>query len=251
MNLIETDSPEELARRGAQRLVELTREKPAPIHVALSGGSTPKAMYCILTDMPEFDRELAAKIHWWFGDERSVPHSHDDSNVKLANDLLLEPMEVSAQNVHAPDGGAAGLQAEAQRYEDEILATVPKNNDGFPRFDLVYLGMGDDGHTASLFPGTEALTEEKHFFVANHVPQKDTWRLTLTYPAIEAADEILVMAGGANKAPVMIEIFSDAIRETPYPIERILRPENNTTFLTEPSALAEFTQQQRASYLTH
>jgi len=212
------DVAREAARRIASAAASATRERGV-FHLVLSGGGTPKAIFDEMA-RGAYPRDLAARTHLWWGDERSVPASHAESNVGMARERLAKPLGIPEANIHAPDGGAADLDAEARRYEEEILNNVPCDRGGEPVFDLVMLGMGPDGHTASLFPGTAALGISDRVFVRNDVPQLATRRLTLTFGAILAAREILVLATGSNKEPAIADVMRGG---SSHPIEKIAR----------------------------
>lgn len=169
------------------------------VSIALSGGSTPKRMHQILATLPGINWSNV-KVFW--GDERTVPPDHDDSNYRMALETLLKPAGVPEANIHRMEGELDPAEA-ADRYE-AALASLPVT-DGPPVLDIVLLGMGADGHTASLFPGTEALTETQRFAVANHVPQMDTTRLTLTYPVLNSAKSVIFLVAGEDKAPKVVE----------------------------------------------
>lgn len=224
------ETAEDVAEAGAKILLDTAR-KSLSTHgsygcfVALSGGSTPAAMYKVLQRLDGNDRDLLRQVDYFFGDERSVPNDHGDSNIRLAMEEFLLPLEVPKSRIHLLNGGAVNLEREAQRASKDFGYTVPKNeSNGYPELDLVFFGMGPDGHTASLFPGTSALTLEGDdipVYVPNHVPQMKTWRLTLTYAAINAAKRVVILCTGENKAPVLHNIFDRPDREGRYPIEFI------------------------------
>lgn len=170
-------------------------------HLALTGGSTPQIV-CPLLVVPPRVLELDwTKVEFFFGDERAVPARHPDSNYNTARQMLLDYLpRVGPGQVHRMIGEAADLDAAARAYQALINRIVPKGAAGLPEFDLVWLGMGPDGHTASLFPGTDALDEAERWVVPNWVPQLDAWRLTLTFPILNAAREVNVVATGTEKA---------------------------------------------------
>jgi 6-phosphogluconolactonase len=170
-------------------------------HLALTGGSTPQIV-CPLLVVPPRVLELDwTKVEFFFGDERAVPARHPDSNYNTARQMLLDYLpRVGPGQVHRMIGEAADLDAAARAYQALINRIVPKGASGLPEFDLVWLGMGPDGHTASLFPGTDALDEAERWVVPNWVPQLDAWRLTLTFPILNAAREVNVVATGTEKA---------------------------------------------------
>ncbi len=188
-------------RAGEQAIAERDR-----FFVALSGGSTPSALYSILAS-PEYARRLDwSKVHFLFGDERGVPPSHPDSNFAMANRVLFTPLRIPSTQIHRMRGEYQPEIAAAQ-YEDtlrRLTATAPGQ---WPRLDLVLLGMGDDGHTASLFPGTASLDERTRWVVPSLAPQGTQSRLTLTLGVINHASVILFLVTGLNKAPVIRSVI--------------------------------------------
>ncbi len=171
--------------------------------VALSGGSTPAKMFFALVD-EDVDWQ---HVHFFWSDEREVPPSDATSNFKLANDLLLSRVNVPVENVHRVRA-ELGAKVAAEQYQDEILKTFALYSrlDGVPAFDLIFLGLGDDGHVASLFPGTAALAEKGRLVVANHVEQLKANRITFTLPLINAAHEVVFLVAGHQKASRVKEI---------------------------------------------
>jgi 6-phosphogluconolactonase len=170
-------------------------------HVALTGGSTPQLVCPLLVVPPRVLQLDWTKVEFFFGDERAVPARHPDSNYNTARQTLLDYLpRIGPGQVHRMIGEAADLDAAARAYQALINRIVPKGASGLPELDLVWLGMGPDGHTASLFPGTDALAEAERWVVPNWVPQLDAWRLTLTFPILNAAREVNVVATGAEKA---------------------------------------------------
>jgi 6-phosphogluconolactonase len=182
---------------------------------ALAGGSTPEHLYRLLASSPYAERLRPERMHLFFGDERCVPANHPDSNYRMVAGSLLSGLPVPAANVHRmrgelpPEQAAEHYQAELERhFELQVEA-------GFPRFDLVLLGMGADGHTASLFPGTAALTETRRWVVANAVPALGTTRLTVTLPVLGAAAHVLFLVAGGDKAERVKEVLTDETTQRP------------------------------------
>jgi 6-phosphogluconolactonase len=170
-------------------------------HLVLTGGSTPQLVCPLLVVPPRVLQLDWTRVEFFFGDERAVPARHPDSNYNTARQTLLDYLpRVEPGQVHRMIGEAADLDAAARAYQALINRIVPKGESGLPAFDLIWLGMGPDGHTASLFPGTEALSETERLVVPNWVPQLDAWRLTLTFPILNAAHEVNVVAAGEEKA---------------------------------------------------
>lgn len=180
--------------------------------LALSGGSTPRGMHVALATLPGIDW---SRVQVFWGDERTVSPDDPRSNYGMARDTLLSRVEIPAENVHRMRGELEPHEAAAQ-YEAELRAVfgdLPAG--GFPRLDVDVLGIGPDGHTASLFPGTAALDERERWVVANWVPQQDTWRITLTYPVLNAARLTLFLVTGAEKADALYRIFAPAVTDRP------------------------------------
>ena len=199
---------ESVARGAAEWIAEAAREAVSErgrFSVALAGGSTPRRIYEILAGEDGPGREIDwPKVHVFFGDERTVPPDHADSNFRMANEALLSHVAIPAENVHRMigEGDAA---ANARLYEDELRSFFGDDAD-WPAFDLVMLGMGDDGHTASLFPATAALEERRAWVVSNWVEKFSTYRITLTAPAINHAARVLFTVTGAGKAARLKEV---------------------------------------------
>ncbi len=227
------ETPEQVAVEGAQKLLSLANEYKdtgLPAYVALSGGSTPKEMYHKLCDIPEEDGANLRQLHYFFGDERSVDNYHQDSNVRLAMGGFLLRQKIPYAHIHAPNGAARPLGKEAHRLTRELESILPRDRNRTPIFDLIFLGMGADGHTASLFPNTRGLDSHIPGYVANEVPQLDTFRLSLTYPVLHAAKEVYILCTGSGKKDVIRQIFQEPNRSEVYPIER-LNPYNVTWIL--------------------
>jgi 6-phosphogluconolactonase len=196
----------ELARAAAEHFIALAADAIADrgkFTVALAGGSTPRATYALLAS-----DEFAAQVDWqhvhvFWGDERCVSPHHPDSNYRMAREALLDHVPIPADNMHRIQGELNPEQA-ASIYRNDLKAVL--GIDG--RFDLVMLGMGDDGHTASLFPGTAALEEREHAVVAVYVEKMQSWRVTLTLPVINASCHVLFLVSGAAKVDALACIYA-------------------------------------------
>ncbi|MCA1612693.1 MAG: 6-phosphogluconolactonase [Acidobacteria bacterium] len=198
-------SAEEVARAAADWFASLAREAVAArgrFSVALAGGSTPRRVYEIIAADARDTIEWP-KLHVFFGDERCVPPDHPESNYRMASESLLSRVPLPAENVHRMigEGDAA---ANARLYEDELRAFF--GDEPWPALDLVLLGLGDDGHTASLFPATAALGERGAWVAANPVEKLGAFRLTLTAPAINHAARVAFVVTGGGKAGVLAEV---------------------------------------------
>ncbi len=188
----------EAVRASAERVVAIAREAIAArgkFSLALAGGSTPKALYQLLAS-DEFRAQIDwSKTHIFFGDERAVPTHHEYSNARMAREALLDHVPIPRDHIEYMVADAPDLDASARAYEMQLRGVAG-------RLDLVLLGMGDDGHTASLFPGYDALTENARWCVATDVSPTEPRlpRLTLTLPCINAAHHVLVLVTGEGKA---------------------------------------------------
>lgn len=199
-----------VAAATADRLVAAGRNairRRGRFILALTGGSTPLAVCPLLVVPPRVRMLDWTKVEFFFGDERAVPPNDPESNYNTARLALLDYLpRLRMDQVHRMPCELEDLDAGARQYENELRRVV--GGDGVPVFDLVWLGMGADGHTASLFPGTAALDERERLVVANWVPSLDAWRMTLTYPVLNAAREAMFVVTGADKADAVARVRS-------------------------------------------
>ena len=201
-----------LARRAAHHFVEMISEATEAngrARIAISGGSTPKAAFQLLADPSQpFEKRMPWEdVDLFWVDERTVPPDHPDSNYRMTREALLDHVPLHAQQIHRMQGELAPDVAAAQ-YESELRNTFRLEGAESPRFDLLQLGMGPDGHTASLFPHTAAIHEMNRLVTANQVPQMNTWRITLTWPVINHARSVFFLIAGADKASRVHEVFT-------------------------------------------
>jgi 6-phosphogluconolactonase len=201
-----------LAARAAQHFVEVIESAVVTrgrARIAISGGSTPKAAFKLLADpaQPWRARMPWEKLELFWVDERCVPPDHPDSNYRMTREALLDQVPLAAVQVHRMEGELEPDVA-AARYESFLRNAFRLEGAETPRFDLIALGMGPDGHTASLFPHTAALEEVGRLVVANHVQNKEAWRITLTWPVINQGASVFFLIGGADKAQVLSEVFT-------------------------------------------
>jgi 6-phosphogluconolactonase len=221
------DDPEQVAREAAGLFVRLAVEAVAlrgAFSVALSGGSTPRRVYELLASDDYRTQVNWPSVHVFFGDERTVAPDHPDSNFRMANEALLSQVPLPPENVHRMEG-VGDAAANASRYESGLRTFF--GDRAWPRLDLVMLGMGDDGHTASLFPGSAALEEQTAWVVANWVEKFQTWRITLTAPAINAARRVLFLVTGASKAERLREVIKGERDPHRLP-SQLIRPGDGT-----------------------
>jgi 6-phosphogluconolactonase len=176
--------------------------------VALSGGSTPGAMYDALVGTAEEPAIPWAHLQVFFSDERFVAPETEESNYHLASSRLLAKVPIPVRSVHPVATVGVTVEESASMYEDSIRRVFEVDPGPPPAFDLIFLGLGPDGHTASLFPGTAALREKDRLVVPNFVPRLDAWRITFTYPLINAARTVVFLVQGQEKAQRVAEVLS-------------------------------------------
>ena len=223
------DDAEAVARGAAERFVELGQaaiDARGCFSVGLAGGSTPKRTYELLASEAYREQLNWSKVHIFFGDEPCVPPDHSESNYRMANEALISRVSIPPPNVHRINGLGDAV-ANASLYEDELRTFF--NPASWPRFDLVLLGMGDDGHTASLFPGTKALVEPRAWVVANWVEKFGAFRITLTAPAINHAANIAFLVTGATKAERLLEVLRGALDPEKLP-SQLIQPLDGSLF---------------------
>lgn len=213
----------ELAKRLAEDFKKALEEKSASgesLIVALSGGHTPKAFFDVLAAPPYGDSLPWDKAVFFWGDERCVPPDDDQSNFKMTNLSLLSHIKIPGSNIHRVLGENPPAE-EAVRYAGEIRDNVPPGSNGFPRFDWIFLGMGEDGHTASLFPGAPTLEEkEKICVVATH-PQTGQKRVSATFPVLDNGKRVSFLVAGEGKEHVLKEILHKSSEPLPYPASMV------------------------------
>lgn len=191
--------------------------------VALAGGNTPRDLYLLLAQRWWRTRIPWDKSHIFFGDERCVPAQHPESNYRMVHEALLGKLVLPAENVHRM-AGELDPQVAAAAYQQEIVRTFGTTAKAPPRFDLILLGLGSDGHTASLFPGTAALHESEKLVVANYVERLKSFRLTLTLPVCNHARYIIFLVAGESKADIVNEVIGAPDRPgSRYPAQ-LIRP---------------------------
>ncbi len=226
-NLFVFDTREQVALTAAERFVDYSiasiREHGS-FAVALAGGSTPRRTYELLAENEYKDRVNWPLVHLFFGDERMVPPDSRESNYRMVKNILVSRVAIQAENVHCIISESAPSES-AELYEAELkgfLGTVD-----WPRFDLVLLGMGEDGHTASLFPGSHALNEEEKWVVATRQPRTRQDRITLSLPVINHAARVMFMVTGIEKAATLARVLRDDPANEELPAQKV-RPVNGT-----------------------
>ncbi len=208
-----------LAAAAADSIVETLTgalERRDTAHLALSGGSTPRAVNALLAKAPRRERVDWNRVVFWFGDERCVPPEDDRSNYKMNRETLLDPLGISPARVHRMRG-EDDPKAAAADYDTILRRELGEA----PRLDLVLLGMGPDGHTASLFPGTTKAIGAGALAIAHFVPKLETWRMTLTPRAINAAHHVAITAGGAEKAGALHAVLEGPRDTDAFPAQLV------------------------------
>lgn len=225
-----------LARDAAERIITLCSAAIADhgrFCIALSGGSTPKRLFALLANEAYANRIEWAHVHVFWGDERCVPPVDPESNYRMARETLLERVPLSPENIRRIKGERDPVQA-AEEYEHLLRMFFAEY--ALPRFDLLLQGMGHDGHTASLFPGTQALHITSRWVVANYVPRFDAWRITLTAPAINAGAHVMFLVTGASKAAALHAVLRGPHQPELYPSQLIAPTDGNLQWLVDHAA---------------
>jgi 6-phosphogluconolactonase len=221
---------EELAQSAAEYFVARR-----PRTVALSGGSTPRAMFELLateTGVPWSD------IHFFWSDERHVPPDHPESNYRMANEALLSHVQSNVHRIPSENPDAAAAAAE---YEQTIIEVTKQT---LPRLDLIFLGLGTDGHTASIFPGSDVLHETKRLVAAPYVEKLKTYRITMTLPLINNGASVVFLVSGAEKAEIVKEVLEG---ENKYPAQAVKPTQGELIWMLDQPAAARLTTLQTPS----
>ncbi len=235
--------PEAVSRAAADEFVRRADEAikaRGRFAVALSGGSTPKRLYQLLAEPPYRDQVDWGKVEFFWGDERSVPPDHNDSNYHTAHEAMLRRLPVPPGHVHRMEAERTDRDAAARDYEAAIARAFGVAPGGEPpAFDLILLGMGPDGHTASLFPHTTALKERARWVVVNYVPKFATDRVTFTVPLLNRAREVLFLVAAADKAEPLHEVLEGAPNSDLYPSQLVRPAGGRLVFFVDRAAAAK------------
>ncbi len=240
--IVVTTDAAALAALAARRFVQVVgaaQSHSRNARVALSGGSTPRALFALLANDEFINRVDWRAIDVFWGDERTVPPDHPDSNYRMASETLLSLVPIPENHVHRMRC-ELGPDEAAREYEREIKTVFqgasPSNP---PQFDLVLLGIGGDGHTASLFPDTDALSVRNRLVVANPVPRQQTIRLSLTVPVLLAAKEVLFLVAGSDKAPAVQRAIEGAWNPAETPSQYLREAHGHVVWLLDKAAAAD------------
>lgn len=230
---------EELNRAAADEFLRLAIENvnaKGNFSVALAGGSTPKKLYALLAspDAPYRAQVPWANIDFFFSDERFVPPDHLDSNYRMAHDAMLTHVSDTRTHRFLTERGDA--ETVAAEYETRLRSILKTPADQTPRLDLILLGLGTDGHTASLFPDSPALTEQKRAVAANYIAALDTTRLTFTFPMLNHAANVIFLVSGAEKAATLRRVFDIGAKDTLLPSQCVRPLKGRVTWMLERAA---------------
>ncbi len=220
-------TPQELFQAAAEEVIQTATDavaKRGRFTIALSGGSTPKNLYTLIAANASASLPWAQMFFFW-GDERHVPPDDPDSNYRVAKETLLSKVPIPPSNIFPIPAENPDAATAAEAYEKTLRKFFALAPDEFPRFDLILLGMGPDGHTASLFPETAALQEKSRLVVDNWVEKLKTSRITLTLPVLNAARRVAFLVSGSDKAEVLHEVLEGNAPAEKYP-SKLVRPAN-------------------------
>jgi len=220
------------------RLAQVSVAEKGIFTLALAGGSTPRKLYTLLGSDPAFAKFPWQETHLFFGDERHVPPNHIDSNFLMVSTTLLDSGLVPAGNVHRvraelPDANMAALDYDVELHS---FFTPGMRTDTLPRFDVILLGMGPDGHTASLFPGSKGLEEKERWVIANWVEKFNSARITFTFPVLNAARKVLLLVAGADKTDMIREVLFVNRREIIYPVQMVQPVDGEKVWMMDQAA---------------
>jgi 6-phosphogluconolactonase len=237
-------SPAEVARGAARLFVDYAWQsiaKDGQFMVALSGGNTPRQMFALLAS-DEFRGQVDwAKVHIFWSDERAVPPTSDESNFGVARREFLIRVPIPEGNVHRMEAERASIGRAAHDYEEVLRKYLDLNDRGFPRFHLIFLGMGADGHTASLFPGTRVTRQTSRWVSTPAVTKLNMRRMTLTLPVLDAALRVVFLVVGSEKAEILRAVL-DGKADPPYPAQLVQpRHPGLKVFLVDKAAAALLT----------
>jgi len=225
-----------LANRAAQLISAQAISVNNRFIIALSGGSTPKRLYELMADPnAEYRKQLPwQKMHFFWSDERPVGPGDSESNYRMANEAMLSRVLVPEENVHRILGEKSSAQEAAAAYESQLRSFFELANDELPRLDLVLLGMGADGHTASIFPGSEVLQEKQRLVAAPWVEKLHTYRITMTLPVLNNASNVLFLVSGDDKAAILNEVING--ERGRFPAQSIYPSNGSLTWLLDEAA---------------
>lgn len=233
---------QELTRVAAQQVVDCANKAiraNGVFTLALSGGSTPRSLYTLLASHPFRDQVAWDKVKFFWGDERHVPPDHQDSNYKMAHEAMLSHLPIPPDHIHRMLGEMSSPQEAADWYESVLREQFQSPPPEIPHFNLVLLGMGPDGHTASLFPGTPAVHETSRLVSAPWVEKFQTHRITLTPSILNQAEQVVFLVSGGDKAETLREVLEGPYEPDRFPSQVIRPTQGKLTWLVDQAAARE------------
>jgi 6-phosphogluconolactonase len=235
-------TPETLSQETAHRFMQSAREavnSRGRFVAALSGGTTPRGIFQQLAEEPYLSLVPWAKTFLFWVDERNVPPTHETSNYRMAKEYLLSKVPIPPENVFPVPIGSTGVEQNAFQYEKKLKKFF--ENSDLPRFDMSLMGMGEDGHTASLFPGMVQLNEREKWVVGYYVDEARKERISLTFPILNASRVLLVLVEGAKKAAIVKEVLEGPSDPPRYPIQYLRPTQGSLLFLMDAFAASQLT----------
>ncbi len=240
--IIVCSNRDDLIRSAAQHFVEVVNSSISTrglFRAALSGGATPPALYRLLASDECRSQIDWARVHLFWGDERCVPPDDEESNYRMACETLISTVKMPEENIHRIKGERGEMAA--SEYEEEIIETFGLQVGSFPVFDLMLLGLGEDGHTASLFPGTDAVREGQRIVTSVSPATVETTRITLTPPVINSSLQTIFIAAGGGKAVALREVIEGEYRPDSFPAQITRRSRGRVTWIVDREAAKELT----------
>jgi 6-phosphogluconolactonase len=240
MNIAIYQDVDTLSHDAAEYVVRIVTESiktHGRFTIALSGGSTPRKLYGLLGNEPYRSQIDWTPVHIFWSDERCVPPDNEESNYHMAHELLLSKISIPAVQVHRMPADMPNRNAAAREYEDEMRRVF--ETDGVPNFDLIQLGMGPEGHTASLFPHQASLHEQQRLIIPVSVPKPPPDRLTFTPPLLNAARNVLFLVTGSDKADTLHAVLEGPYNPDEYPAQIVRSPNGEVTWMVDTAAAAK------------
>lgn len=226
-------------KAAAEHVIELAAlamEARGRFTIALAGGSTPRSLYMLLAS-PEYQTRLDwGKTEFFWGDERHVPPDHAESNYRMAQEAMLSPLAITKKHIHRILGELPHAKEAAEQYEDVLRTSFENSSSQIPQLDLILLGMGPDGHTASLFPGTDAVRESTRWVAAPWVEKFKTFRITMTPVFINHARQVTFLITGKEKAKVLSAVMEGPFQPNVLPSQIINPTSGDLTWLLDQEA---------------
>jgi len=239
--IVRLPSPQKVAEEAARRWLSIAQAAVAErgqFDIALSGGNTPRFLYSLMASEPRAGQAPWAQSYVFWGDERRVPASHPDSDYRMARETLLDHVPVPQDHIfRMPSEGLAS--GDMLDYERKIRRHFDLGPRDWPRFDLILLGLGKDGHMAGIFPGTRAVSDLSHMVLVYPVPQLQVERITLTTPVLNNARNVVFLVTGDEKAEALAQTLNGPKRPSTYPAQAINPTDGTLTWLLDEAAAAK------------